>query len=374
MVKSPTLYKLAADRQYDEIPGRVQSNPLDCYWMDSYGSTALHILCQARTVEPPLLRAVDAILTHAPELVSWANVATWTPLHFAVERRLLWGEDESTLVTTQQHHQQQQLILRLLQACPSAVSLRTRSGYKTKTPFHIACEAAADYETLQAMLQINPKLATEPFCQREAYATTAENPLQLLWKAHLHNSNSSSTKYVSRRHTASAERKMALLLQAAHCGTVDHRLSSHFGLLNAACSVRTPSDYFMRVLKQHQPQVSLADSHGLYALHYAVRAASPEAQVYFQYVLEALLKVFPHAAAIRDTQPHQQHYRRLPLHTAIHKACLTWHKGSVDALTLANVSALREPDPYTHLVPFLASAPAAIRTAPHSSRCRANAH
>ena len=90
-VPTPALYRYAAERDYDKIPLRVATHPLDVYWSDRYGSTALHLLCQDRTTTAIRrhLAAVDAILAQAPEVVAWANVATWSPLHFAAERRWL---------------------------------------------------------------------------------------------------------------------------------------------------------------------------------------------------------------------------------------------------------------------------------------------
>src|SRR3569832_79836 len=157
MVPSPTLYRLAADRQYDRIPLHVTQHPQDLLWTDRYGSTALHILCQARTYDRRLLHAVSAILYQAPEQVAWSNAGTWTPLHFAVEKRL-----ETEPLSTN-------LSLRLIQACPQAVSIKTQTGAKTKTPFHIACEADADIRVLQAMLHIHPFLASEPFVPPSSY-------------------------------------------------------------------------------------------------------------------------------------------------------------------------------------------------------------
>jgi hypothetical protein len=346
--KSPTLYRLAADRQYESIPPRVQSNPEDLLWTDRYGSTALHILCQARNVSNDLLKAVDAILERAPEQVAWANIATWTPLHFAVEKRLvvsMRGDNDND----DNHHidiNNTTLILRLIQACPNAVSLRTHSGFKTKTPFHIACEVGADYCVLKAMLSINPALATEPFVKRDFYSIR-EDPLQLLWKSHRQIGGAGDV-----------ERKMALLLQAAHCRTVRGRFGK---LLNAACSVRTPRDYFTKLLTRHLRQVSQPDDDGLYPLHYAVRNATSESQAYTQYVLENILAVYPEAATIPDRQG------RLPLHVAIAESILTWHKGGLRELALSNTSALREPDPVCGLLPFLASAEAALHSRLHLS-------
>lgn len=347
MTKSPTLYRLAADRQYNKIPLRVQTNPEDLLWTDRYGSTALHILCQVRNVDKGLLAAVDAILEKAPEQVSWANIASWTPLHFAVEKPLVWGSD--TYSTS--------LILRLIRACPAAVSQRTKGGFKTKTPFHIACEAAADYKVLKAMLSINPSLATEPYSKRDIYSVI-ENPIQALWKAHLHLSQSGFNGSSAHQ----AEKKMALLLQAAHCGSVNPaNKERRFRILNAVCAVRCPRDYFAKILSDHLNDVRLPDENGLYALHYAVKNVSADSQAYTECVLEALLGVFPQAAAQLDDAG------MLPLHVAISSTFLQWHRGGLRELTLAHTDALRIADRKSGLVPFLGSAEAAKKSRMHLS-------
>ena len=347
MPKSPTLYRLAADRQYHKIPLRVQTNPDDLLWTDRYGSTALHILCQVRNVDRGLLAAVDAILEKAPEQVSWANIASWTPLHFAVEKPLVWGSD--TYSTS--------LILRLIRACPAAVSQRTKGGFKTKTPFHIACEAAADYKVLKAMLTINPSLATQPYSERDTYAVI-ENPIQALWKAHLHLSQSSFNKGSAQQ----AEKKMTLLLQAAHWGTVNPvPKERRFRILNAVCAVRCPRDYFIKILNEHVDEVIMPDEQGLYALHYAVKSFGADSYAHTEFVLEALLGVFPQAASQPDKEG------MLPLHVAVASTFLQWHRGGLRELTLAYTNALRTVDPESGLVPFLASAEAAKKSRMHLS-------
>jgi ankyrin repeat protein len=342
----PTIYKLAADRKYEEIPLRVQSHPDDLRWTDRYGSTALHILCQARAVDNDLLAAVEAILRVAPDQVAQPNVATWSPLHFAVEKRLVWGGDRLTTA----------LILRLIKACPAAVSVRTQSGFKTKTPFHIACEADAEYIVLKTMLTVNPALATEPYVKKDIYSVV-ENPLQLLWKNHDHYSGNDCSQQQTKE-------KMALLLKAAHYGTVQTPLPNKrsFRLLNAACSVRCPRDYFTRVLRQNLDQVGQPDENGLMPLYYCIINASPDSQAYTQFVVQALLEACPKSAAVPDPAT-----GRVPLHVAVSDALMTWHKGGVRELTFACPDALRKRDPASQLVPFLASGVVADKSRLHLS-------
>ena len=435
MVPSPALYRFATNRQYDKIPARVESHPEDVIWTDRYGSTCLHILCQARTsVDESLLRAVQAIVHHQPDVVAWANVATWTPLHFATfcttatknaattpsslpttrtsftpgnqvryedenssdkdflavsetNKRLDeigddTENDHATSSTTMSTSTQ--LVLCLIEACPSAVSVRTKTGFKTKTPFHIACEAGSDYRILRAMLQINPTLAIQPFVQQSSssvYAIPSETPLQLLWK---HNFNHINSQYyrnkfdhpprsIVRRSfkaggggTGSIQElhnKMALLLQAAHHGTLQERIGKPFRVLNAACSVRCPKDYVAYLLEEHTNQVSERDEKGLLPLHYAVRKTSSlESQTYTQFLVESLLDIYPEAASVEDETG------RLPLHVALGGTVgLTWHKGGVQELVLRYPNALRTIDPQTKLVPFLQSAVHAIDSRLHLS-------
>lgn len=339
MPKSPTLYRLAADRQYELIPSHIQSNPQDLFWSDRYGSFALHILCQSRSVDRRLLRAVNAILANAPQQVSWVNAGGYTPLHFAAEKRLVWGADDYSTA----------LILNLIRACPTAVSVRT-SGFRTKTPFHISCESDADYHVLKAMLMINPSLATEPFVKRDVYSV-AENPLQLLWKHHQYASSSNRSNQT--------KKKMTLLLLAAHYGTV-RQLETPFRLLNAACSVRCPKDYFTQILNESRDQIEKPDEEGLYPLHYAVKNACADSQSYTQFVVESVLEYSCKAAAVADLDG------RLPLHVAVDNL-MTWHKGGVKELVFAHPDALRRIDPKNGLVPFLASATCANRSRLHLS-------
>ena len=307
VTQSPTLYRLAANRQYEAIPDRVQSHPLDLIYVDRYGSTALHILCQARSDdrsrERLWLKAVDAILAVAPEQVAWSNAATWTPLHFAVEKRC------SVSSTT--------LALKLIQACPSAVGKATRNGFKTKTPFHIACEANADYRVLEAMLEVQPRLAAKPLIPADMYVVS-ENPLEMIWK-----------------HPRSSA-KMALLLRA---------IAPNQSLLHAACSVQCPRDFLTRLLQKHPELVSQRDPTGRVPLHVALKHANADNVVYTQYLVESLLEVDPTTASIPDPEG------RLPLHIALGHD-LTWHKGGVSTLVYAYPDALAQLDPVANLYPF----------------------
>lgn len=279
-----------------------------------------------------LLRAVDAILQQAPEVVSWANAATWSPLHFAAEKRLVASAD---------------LMLRLLEACPQAVSLRTKSGFKSKTPFHIACEADASYRVLKAMLSIDARLAVQPYVPQEEQLCsyfTFENPLQLLWR--------------HEPRTVETFGKMSLLLQAAYCGTVN-RQRRGFRLINAVCTVRCPMDYAAQILRQSV--VDQPDDRGLLPLHHAVAQGRRTTPHYTQFIIQHLVRKAPETAAVPDRDG------RLPLHVAVGDVGLTWHKGGVRELTYTCTAALRCPDPRTGLVPAIQSAVRATESKLHLS-------
>lgn len=386
-MKGATLYRLASERRYESILNHVKEHPDDIFWTDQQGSTALHVLCQAVTVNRPLVAAVAAIVqegegmdrnflyepssaSRSLSIIMMRNHATCTPLHYAAEKRMVLGGGGNHNVTSrgsrhrggQQHGPQDysynggtELVLLLLKHCPDAVSMRTQTGIKAgKTPFHIACEANADWRVLRAMLLINPGLATEPYVKKDVYSV-AEHPLQLLWN---NNNNTATTTTATTTHD-----KMALLLRAAHYGTVDDAF--HQGhpvrLLNAACSVRCPQDYFLQLLEQHADQVRELDERNLLPLHYAVEHASVESQAYSQFVIESLLKLYPEAASVENEEG------RLPLHVALMDSKLTWHKGGVQEIVFAYPDALRAKDPLYQLPPFLASAFHAIKSRLHLS-------
>ena len=271
-----------------------------------------------------------------------------TPLHYAAEKRLVWGGGEN--------HGATELVLTLLQYCPEAVLLRTESGMKPgKTPFHISVEANADVKVLRAMLMIHPGLATEPFVKKDVYSV-AENPLQILWH------NNRPTNRGRHAHTYD---KMALVLRAAHYGTVDDCFPdaecSEIRLVSAACSARCPQEYFLEVLSEYEHQICQPDDRNLLPLHYAVLNASVDAQPYSQFVLESLLERYAKAASCPDEEG------RLPLHVALMDSKLTWHKGGIQELVHAHPSALRISDPLHGLLPFLMSAVHGIKSMLHLS-------
>jgi ankyrin repeat protein len=360
----PTLYRLAAERHYRRIPEHVALYPADVAWRDRYGSTALHLLSIAQYPDDALLTAVRAILAVSggsySYLVAQPNASGWTPLHLACDKRLLspssttggaGGGSNATATTSNRFWSNRELILALIHACPAAVSVTMNAGFKTNlTPFHIACEHNAPIDVLRAMLQVNPRLVTESYAKPEIHSHT-DNTLQLLWTAtqkecnrpHLAASNEATEIASAASHFEDdAEAKMALLLEAAYCGTVarvehdcndldgtaDHdnpweaapnegqsplylsttlachrvqqqqQLRPSFRLLSAACSVRCPREYISTIFQRHSHQASERDETGQLPLHYACRNAKPESQAYTEFLVESLLEYYPQAASI----------------------------------------------------------------------------
>jgi hypothetical protein len=333
----PTVYRLASERRYGEIPSHVESNPQDIYWADRYGSTALHVLCCSRQVGDPLSRAIESILQRDSTLVGRPNEASWTPLHLACEKRLLWRANVAT----------GDLALRLIAACPEAVSMRLQNGYRAKTPFHIACETNAVLSVLQAMLRAEPSLVTQSYHTR----ASREIPLELIWKA----------QWNDQRPTSLGESlaKMEVLLRAAFCGTImdasgNEDATDPFPIACAVCSIRCPRDYVSRILMTHSGEIPTPNPKtGYLPLHYAILTTEEDdPTAYTSFLIERVVEEYPAAALV----PFRQGSQVLPLHVLIADRFMTWHKGGVQYLALASTDVLKMPDPRSRLVPALESA------------------
>lgn len=310
-----------------------------------------------------LYRAIDSILQQDPSLVGQPNEASWTPLHLACEKRLLWRSNVASC----------EMILRLIKACPIAVSAKLQSGYKAKTPFHIACETNADMAVLEAMLRANPSLAAQSYYMDDATARSVskyrkachQTPLELLWNAQMRDLRFPSLK--------DSLAKMELLLRAAYRGTIQDddpakatNKQNRFPILCAACSIPCPRDYISRLLTNYQEQISLPDPQtGHFPLHLAIWNAndSDETTTYSAFLIERLIEYYPNACLI----PFHQGSRVLPLHVLVADRGMTWHQGGVRAVACAAVSVLILPDPRSRLVPALASASHAHKSRLHLS-------
>jgi hypothetical protein len=340
---SPTVYRLASERRYHEIPTRVKACPQDIYWEDRYGSTALHILCCSPQLGDALIRAIEVIIERDPSLIAQPNQTSWTPLHLVCEKRLLW---RTTVATGD-------LVVKLVQACPGAVSIPMQTG---KTPFHIACETNASLSVLEAMLRVDASLVA-----LQTYSKTGgETPLEMVWQAGTNDPQSSLGNSLP---------KMELLLRGAYCGTVvpeeNNSGTKPFSLLCAVSSIRCPRDYVSRIVSLFPEQVSVPDRcSGFLPLHYAILTAQEEdTTAYTSFLIERLLEEYPEAAMV----PFRRGGRLLPLHVLIGDRAMTWHNGGVQPLVLASYEVLVMPDPRTRLVPALQSAEHAFKSRQHLS-------
>ncbi len=351
----PTVYRLASERRYGEIPAHVRTNPQDIYWTDRYGSTALHVLCCSCQLGSPLERAIDSIIQQDPSLVGQPNEASWTPLHLVCEKRLLWRTNIETV----------DLILRLVAACPSAVSVRLQGGFKAKTPFHTVCETNGASNVLRAMLSVNPSLAIQvspPPSNRPMSLTVSQTPLELLW--------STQQKDQEPTQLGNSFEKMEVLLRAIYWGNImemkDYIFTqTSFPIVCAVCSIRCPRDYVSRILSIHSQQISIPDPKtGYLPLHYAIMSAEEaDTTAYTSFLMEQIIEEYPEASQV----PFRHGGKVLPLHVLVADRGMTWHKGGVQQLALASVDVLTRPDPRSRLVPALESASHAHTSRMHLS-------
>lgn len=303
MVSQPTLYLLASHHKYEEIVRRLEESETSSLdWTDVYGNNVLHVLCRQQCMSR---QAIDAVIAKKPSMAGQPNDASFTPLHLACERRL-------RLI---RHPDTDSIILDLIHACPSAVSKRRESGFARETPLGMACIACADISVLEAMLRVDPSLATP-----KTYSTPC--PLQLLGSCGLKD-------------------HVALLLLTAYFGHVVEDRRSF--LLHAACFQRIPRDCFNLVLQNNLDQIMEQDHLGNLPLHYALSQQNHTAAAFTEYVVLSLLEHAPEAAEIPNREG------RLAVHCALDHQLLTWYKGG-----LCHVAprSLLVRDPRTALYPF----------------------
>lgn len=239
--------------------------------------------------------------------------------------------------------------------------MRLQTGYKAKTPFHIACETNAVIGVLEAMLRAEPSLASQSYQQNDKSNTFSsssssnkgsENPLELLWSAQLKDQRPTSLD--------ESMAKMEVLLRASFRGTIMDEAGNDyardpFPIACAVCSIRCPRDYVSRVLTIHRDQISTADPQtGCLPLHYAILSTEEDDRTteYSSFLIERVVEEYPGAALV----PFRRGSHVLPLHVLITDRCMTWHKGGVQQLALASTDVLKMPDPRSRLVPALESA------------------
>ena len=364
----PTVYRLIGNGQFHDIPNRIKEFPQDVYWEDGDGRTALHLFCRViphLTHPSDVTPVLDALLAVDPRLVAKPDRVSWTPLHIVCYQAGLLGNAV-----------QGELVDRLVMACPEAMSVRLKTGSSaSKTPFHLACESGLDISALQAMLRVDPSLASLT-CYQGSGGThggrSNETPLELVWKTLRKRPYRGGCSSL-----ATTLEKMELLLRADYCGTIVMDETIHgnerqrqqqqpFSLLRAVSSIRCPRDYANQILSLHREDISAPDHQtGWLPLHYAILSAEEQdTTAYTSFLIGRLLEEYPDAAMV----PFRPGSHLLPLHVLIADRAMTWHNGGVQQLALvSNASVLIAPDPRSRLVPVLESAIHAFKSRQHLS-------
>jgi hypothetical protein len=358
----PTVYRMVCNGQYNDLLNHIKEFPQDVYWEDGDGRTALFFVCGAilwSASPSETTPALEAILAVDPRLIAKSDRASWTPLHVVCHKAAL-HETVAKL----------ELVCRLVEACPEALSIRLNAEYCAKTPFHLACESEIDISALQAMLRVDPSLATQT-CYQGSGGThggrCGETPLELVWKTQMRK------PYESRSTLATTLPKMELLLRAAYFGTIamdettcGNARQRPFWLLPAVCSIRCPRDYASQMLSLHRQEMSVPDHRtGWLPLHYAILSAQEQdTTAYTSFLIERLLEECPNASMV----PFRPGGNLLPLHVLVADRAMTWHNGGVQQLAWAShASVLIAPDPRSRLVPALESAIHAFKSRQHLS-------
>jgi hypothetical protein len=155
--RTPKLYRLAMDGDWDQIPARCKSNPKEAKFIHKYApmDTALHRILRAdscRTCPPEMkqsiyqmkVESVKALLEANPGQASTADTFQRTPLHWACmdadSNHVRSGDDINESVREVDHNEpsssslpSSSVLLELLDHAPQAVQ---KVDIERRTPLH----------------------------------------------------------------------------------------------------------------------------------------------------------------------------------------------------------------------------------------------
>jgi hypothetical protein len=356
-IPGPTLLRLIQQHRFPEALEQFRARPHDALYKDGVGETALYALCKMRPDSDHILQMMEEIVAMYPNLVDDPNNNGVTPMHAAAMQNEK-GRDT-----------QRQLML-LITASPLAVKRQLPRSMSACTPFHFVCQQNASGDVLKAMLEIDPSLATLPKIQISDTLTSGY-PLFLLW--------------VGMKGIDAPENwpKMELLLRAAIRAPLDDHPRKNddsqddnpqirFDVLRAACMVNPcPRDFIQMLIQRYPHRLSWRDQHGLLPLHHAILSSDKKWPHHAEFLIEAILKRYPDAAAYpfgdKLSCRIEMSPSLLPIHVLIADSGMTWQSGGIKDLAFAYPNALQTPDPRNQLVPALSSAPLAVQSRLHLS-------
>lgn len=348
----PTLHHLVRQGLYQEATKHLDENPQDVTRKDARGMTALHWLCDGSVDDndaDEVVALAEKMVNLCPEIAAERDNQNSTPLHASVEQR---GETAPRV---------SDLALLLIRTHPEAVNvIREVSHYEHErmTPFHLACQANADIKVLQAMLEQNPSLASQPYTDTVVF----NNALRLLWDAN-ENTIDDST--------------VLILLTALKGRVVDPLPTNH--LVHAVCNYPCTPEYigglFGAESQYFLPQLWNRDDRGNLPLHYAVNPTYVYGQCFegtdseflvlakdlLALLVDFVLKIYSDAASMTGAEG------KLPLFMALSNTGVSWNRKVILRIAEAHPQALHRRDSDMKLFPVLLAATQANESNEHLS-------
>ncbi|KAG7349848.1 ankyrin repeat domain protein [Nitzschia inconspicua] len=356
-IPGPTVLLLVAQLQYSKAVDALHERPQDPLYEEYNGDTALHIMCRRPSLS---VRVADAILAVDPTMAGRPNQQGFTPLHFACANL--------SCINSIDRPDWENLVLKLITACPCAVTRQLPRNLQSKTPFHLACAANASASVLTAMLTVSPTLATQPLLQ-VSETSTAGYPLFLLWHAVKSSDDWSKMELLLRAATGAPiitnhQRQQHSNTNSSNSDHDTDGPDEHFDVLNAACRTNPcPRDYLSLLLQRFPNRASWTDREGLLPLHHVILNARKNGKDGTEkFLIQRLVQLYPTGASCPFTHRYPP---LLPLQYLISDSEANWPEYGISELVDAYPEALRIPDPRTGLVPALASAPFAIHSRLH---------